>query len=178
MALLDPARYWHVIEQERAADYPAHHHAASPYRTLLRAVDVAAPPAVVYRWLSQLSVAPYSYDWLDNGGRRSPRTLTPEADRVAVGQHLMSLFRVVEFEPDRHLTMVSLPRASTIFGELALTYQATDRNRIATDRLHRRDHPHLARPHAHRPADGRRPDHDASAVAQLQGAGRRSVRAS
>jgi hypothetical protein len=70
-----------------------------------RAVTVGAPAAVLYRWLCQLRVAPYSYDWIDNGGRRSPRTLTPGLERLAVGDPVMTIFELIAFEPDRHLTM-------------------------------------------------------------------------
>ncbi len=125
MALLDFARSWHATPAERAADYPAHRYATAPYRSLLRAVDIAAPPAVVYRWLCQLKVAPYSYDWIDNPGRRSPRTLTPGVDRLAVGERVMTIFRLVEFVPDRQLTVVARSRARAVFGPLAITYQVS-----------------------------------------------------
>jgi hypothetical protein len=92
---------------------------------MLRAVDIAAPPPVVFRWLCQLKVAPYSYDWIDNGGRRSPRTLTPGVEHVVVGERLQQIFQIVEFQPDRHLTVAILPRAGTVFGPLVLTYQVT-----------------------------------------------------
>jgi hypothetical protein len=118
-------QFWNVTEAEIAADYPAHRYAVQPYRTLIRAVDVEAAPAVVFRWLCQLKVAPYSYDWVDNWGRRSPRELTPGLEQLAVGQQMM-IFRLVEFEPDRHLTLVILPAAARWFGQIALTYQVED----------------------------------------------------
>jgi hypothetical protein len=70
-----------------------------------RAVTVAAPAAVLYRWLCQLRVAPYSYDWIDNGGRRSPPILTPGLERLTLGDPVMTIFELIAFEPDRHLTM-------------------------------------------------------------------------
>lgn len=59
------------IERPLACDaYVAH-----PSLTAWRGVTVAAPALHVWAWIGQIRVAPYSYDWLDNGGRRSPRHL-------------------------------------------------------------------------------------------------------
>src|SRR5215207_3591766 len=84
---------------------------------LHRAVDVAAPAAVTFRWLCQLRVAPYSYDLLDNRGRRSPRTLTPGLDELAVGQRVCRIFRLESFTPGSLLTL-------RLTGTVALTYAA------------------------------------------------------
>ncbi|MCU1592715.1 MAG: hypothetical protein JWO12_107, partial [Frankiales bacterium] len=69
------------------------------------AVDVAASAADTYRWLCQLKVAPYSYDWIDNLGRRSPRTLTPGADVFEVGDRFVAGFRVAAFVPGESITI-------------------------------------------------------------------------
>ncbi len=124
VGLLDFAYHWNTTAAERDTEHPAHRYARPPYRTLVRAVDIAAPPAVVYRWLCQLTVAPYSYDWLDNAGRRSPRQLTPGAEKLSVGQRLM-IARIVEFQADRQIVGVSMPGASALFGRIALSYRVT-----------------------------------------------------
>jgi hypothetical protein len=110
---------WGSTEVERAAPFPCDELMADPPLTLYRAVDVAAPAAVVFRWLCQLRVAPYSYDWIDNFGRRSPRRLTPGIDELAVGQVLMTIFQIAEFEPGRSITATS---DSRVFGHMAVTY--------------------------------------------------------
>jgi len=80
---------------------------------------------VVYRWLCQLRAAPYSYDWIDNRGRRSPRTLTAGLDQLAEGQRVMTIFRLASFAWGDHLTL-DLPeggRGERAFGRLWVTYR-------------------------------------------------------
>jgi hypothetical protein len=91
---------------------------------LYRGVTVHAPVAVVFRWLCQLRVAPYSYDWIDNWGRQSPRHLIPELENLAIGQTVCTIFDLVDFERDRHLTIRIKPDspASKAFGDVAVTY--------------------------------------------------------
>ncbi len=120
----DHARYWNVTGAEREAGYPCDPYAEPAYEPVLRAVDVDAPAAAVFRWLCQLKVAPYSYDLLDNLGRRSPRELTPGAERLGRGQRFL-IFELVDFEPDRHLTGLTFPAARLIFGPIAGTYLVT-----------------------------------------------------
>lgn len=87
--------------------------------TLYRAIDVEAPAAVTYRWICQIRVAPYSYDTLDNWGRRSPQELIPGLEHVEVGQRWMEIFRLEAFEPGRSITLSS---KGPVFGLVAITY--------------------------------------------------------
>jgi hypothetical protein len=120
------AHDWGSTPAERAMPFACDRHLADAHDALFRAVDVDAPPAVTFRWLCQLRAAPYSYDWIDNFGRTSPRTLTPGLERLAVGQTVMTIFELVEFETDRQLTLV-LRRGRAVFGDIALTYLVTSR---------------------------------------------------
>ena len=114
------AHEWGSTPTDRAMDFACDRWLDQPDDVMYRAVDVAASPPTVFRWLCQLRVAPYSYDWIDNWGRESPRTLTPGVDELAVGQRVM-IFELVEFERDRHLTLV-LRDGRGLFGDVAITY--------------------------------------------------------
>jgi hypothetical protein len=109
--------------EERARFFPCDRYVPEARHEYFRAVTVDAPVAVLFRWLCQLKAAPYSYDWIDNFGRTSPRNLTPGAEHLVSGQRVMTIFRLAEFEQDRHLTLLlSTPRAVRIFGNIAVSY--------------------------------------------------------
>ena len=69
-------------------------------------------------------MAPYSYDLVDNLGRRSPRTLTPGADELVLGQTMAKVFRLTSFEAPHQWTGVTTPRGARLFGPVAMTYAA------------------------------------------------------
>ena len=123
---------WGSTAAERAASLPCDRLLADPDDVLHRAVDVAAPVPVLFRWLCQLRVAPYSYDWIDNFGRRSPRRLVPGLEQLAAGQRVMRIFRLADYEVDRHLTLVlDDPLGRRVFGEIAGTYHVAPGERGA-----------------------------------------------
>jgi hypothetical protein len=99
-----------------------------------RAVSVDADPATVFRWLCQLRIAPYSYDLIDNFGRRSPRALTPGADDLEAGQRVMTIFRLTSFERDRHITIARRKWIAVTYaitpGRLLMRIRAHDRSRL------------------------------------------------
>jgi hypothetical protein len=80
---------------------------------LHRAVSVNAPVALVFRWLCQLKLAPYSYDAIDNLGRTSPRELVAGTEQLDVGQRFMLIFSLASYAHDQHITLHSRRTAVT-----------------------------------------------------------------
>lgn len=100
---------WGVTDAEVAADYPCDLLVPGAELQVWRGVSVSAPPERVWPWLCQVQVAPYSYDWIDNLGRRSPRTLLGRPDPLP-GQPFsrvggrFPVGRVLAVQHERHLT--------------------------------------------------------------------------
>ena len=99
---------WGVSESETLRSYPCDDFVASPTMQAWRGVRVEAPAEAVWPWVAQVRLAPYSYDWLDNRGRRSPRDLVglPEPQ---VGDNFTTaggreLGRIVSVDPGKQLT--------------------------------------------------------------------------
>jgi hypothetical protein len=131
VACTDLVGTWGSTPEERTDSYPCDALVERPDLVVFRAVDVAAPAATTFRWICQLRVAPYSYDWIDNLGRRSPRELTDGLEHLEPGQRVATIFRLVSFEADRSITIDS---TTPLFGRVAITYRvlpvAPDRCRI------------------------------------------------
>jgi hypothetical protein len=99
---------WGVADSEATRSYPCDDFVVSPVLQAWRGVRVEAPAAAVWPWVGQVRLAPYSYDWIDNLGRRSPRHLVGlpeprvgEAFTTAGGR---KLGRIVSVDPGRQLT--------------------------------------------------------------------------
>lgn len=111
---------WGATPAEAARAYPADDLVAG--RPMTRAVAVAAPTPVLWRWLCQIAVAPYSYDLVDNLGRRSPRELTPGAEHLEPGQPMAVVFRLTSYVDGHQWTAVT--RRSRLLGTTSITYAA------------------------------------------------------
>jgi len=115
---------WGTEPRERRLAFPCDELILQPDAMLYRGVTIKASPEIVFRWLCQMRAAPYSYDWIDNLGKQSPRELTPGLDNLAIGQDVMSIFNLVGFEQGRHLTIRLKPRSSAAktFGDIGVSY--------------------------------------------------------
>ena len=122
--MLNLPQNWGTLAEERSLTFSCDRLLTRPDATLYRGLTVSASPQIVFRWLCQMRVAPYSYDWLDNNGRQSPRELVPGLDNLAVGQDVMRIFSLIDFIPDQELTIrVKVgTKATRVFGDIVCSY--------------------------------------------------------
>jgi hypothetical protein len=73
---------WGVTHEEIALRYPCDDLVPDPAFRAWRGVTARAKPDLVWQWVAQIRLAPYSYDWIDNLGRRSPQELRGLPDPV------------------------------------------------------------------------------------------------
>lgn len=99
--------FWGTTPEERVIVYPCDGiiPETNPNCSFFRGVTIESQPEIIFRWLCQMRVAPYSYDWIDNSCCRSPQTLTEGLDKLAPGQTFMQLFELADFEYGKHLTL-------------------------------------------------------------------------
>jgi hypothetical protein len=99
---------WGVSDSEIARSYPCDEFLTSPTLQAWRGVGVEAPTEAVWPWVAQIRLAPYSYDWIDNRGRRSPRELKglpePEVGEPFTTAGGRQLGRIVAVDPGKQLT--------------------------------------------------------------------------
>ena len=99
---------WGVTAAEVARHYPCDDVVIAPNLRAWRGVTVQAPPSTVWAWVTQIQLAPYSYDLLDNLGRRSPQRLL-DLPTPRPGQHFTRTAdrpqgRLLSLEPGVHYT--------------------------------------------------------------------------
>ncbi len=99
---------WGVTAAEIERHYPCDDLVPAPVLQAWRGVTVHAPPDRVWPWVGQIRLAPYSYDWIDNLGRRSPRELR-DLPEPKPGEHFTAvggrpLGRILDVQPGESLT--------------------------------------------------------------------------
>jgi hypothetical protein len=103
---------WGVHDSETTLHYECDDFATEPALEAWRGVTVDAPAAAVWPWLGQIRVAPYSYDWIDNGGRRAPRAVLglpePRVGKAFTASAGRPLGRIVAVQPGTSLTATIL----------------------------------------------------------------------
>lgn len=115
---------WGTKPHERLLNFPCDHFIQRFDDTYYRGITIRARPEIIFRWLCQMRIAPYSYDWIDNSGRKSPQAWVPETDKLAIDQEVMKIFKLVHFERNNSLTVCINESTSwyRIFGDVAISY--------------------------------------------------------
>jgi hypothetical protein len=100
---------WGVTQAETMLRYPCDDLVPNPVLQVWRGVTVRARPEHAWSWVAQIRLAPYSYDWIDNFGRRSPQNLRGLPEPV-VGESFTAALggrrfgRIVAVKSRKHLT--------------------------------------------------------------------------
>jgi hypothetical protein len=100
---------WGVTDAEAARHYPCDDIVSDPGLSAWRGVTVRASADRVWPWVGQIRLAPYSYDWIDNLGRRSPDELR-DLPEPTVGEHFTTAMggrrfgRILAVRPGVELT--------------------------------------------------------------------------
>ena len=99
---------WGVTDAEVARSFPCDEWGTTSTLTAWRGITVNAPAEQLWPWVKQVRLAPYSYDWLDNLGRRSPQTLVdlpePRAGDPFTRAGGRSIGRVLSVDAPNQLT--------------------------------------------------------------------------
>ena len=66
-------------------------------RELLRCIEICANTSDIFVWLTQMRIAPYSYDFIDNRCRKSPDYVIENLPPLKVNTHFLLSFHIFEF---------------------------------------------------------------------------------
>ena len=73
-------------------------------RELLRHIAIRAGASDVYSWIKQFRIAPYSYDFLDNRGSKSPGYIIDNLPPLKINAHFLLAFHIFRFEENIFIT--------------------------------------------------------------------------
>lgn len=115
--------HWGATSEEALEPFPGADLIPGGTRGGTMAVTIDAPPSAVWPWLVQMGYGRagwYSWDWLDNFGRKCADTIHPEWQDVKVGDFLAGpqvsalerkAWQVAALEPERFLGLRAHPGA-------------------------------------------------------------------
>jgi hypothetical protein len=105
---------WGATDEDVRQVYPGAELIPGGIRGATNAITIEAPVTKVWPWLVQMGVDRagwYSWDRLDNFGRRSAESIHPEWQQISLGDHLTSKpdgsewWEVAALEPERFLAL-------------------------------------------------------------------------
>lgn len=73
-------------------------------KELFRHIEILAGASDIYVWLKQLRIAPYSYDFLDNRGIKSPGFIVENLPPLKISSHFLLAFHIYGFEENKYIS--------------------------------------------------------------------------
>lgn len=116
------------LRDEKQRPMPGDPLVPNPMGMLTNGVTIRASPTNVWPWIVQIGSGRagwYSYDWIDNGGRASAKSILPEHQQLAPGDIVPAIpgmtdaFCVAAVEPPVHL-ILTVPDAK---GGIQVSYE-------------------------------------------------------
>jgi len=104
-------QYWGATEEEIESSVIGDDLCSDATLVATRSITIAAPPEKVFPWIRQMGFGRagwYSYDWLDNLGRKSATTIHDEWQSVFAGDKVPSgpiSFTATIVEAPRHFVL-------------------------------------------------------------------------
>ncbi len=128
--MLTTHKMWGIESHENELAFPCDQFVNFFDDIYYRGITICAKPENIFRWLCQMRIAPYSYDWIDNLGRKSPSKLTSGADKLKTGQNVMTIFELIDFVQNKYLTIRTKKNQvkSTTFGSAVISYVIIQKN--------------------------------------------------
>ncbi|MBU1056352.1 MAG: hypothetical protein KKC46_21370 [Proteobacteria bacterium] len=122
---------WGATPDELLLQFPCDRFVQKPYTAYYRGITINASAKTLFPWLCQMRVAPYSYDWIDNFGRQSPQKLILGLDNLVIGQNLMFIFELIDFEQNRYITLRLKPNkiGFRVLGDCLVSYLIVSQGR-------------------------------------------------
>lgn len=116
---------WGILPGEESLPFPCDTMAGTFDGTYFRGITIQSTPSIIFQWLIQMRLAPYSYDWINNLGRTSPRQILKDQSDLQIGQTMMHIFEVAQFNPPHDLTLrvKSNSFGKFLFGDILLSYR-------------------------------------------------------
>ena len=111
-------RTMRATQSERTRVLPGDEIIANPIGSVTDAITIRRPPKEVWPWLVQMGAGRagwYSYDFIDNGGRRSADRIIPEFQTITVGDLFPATpgatdaFMLMGYDSDRSLILAWVP---------------------------------------------------------------------
>lgn len=105
-------------------------------RELVRHIEIQAGASDIYIWLKQLRVAPYSFDLLDNRGRKSPDYIIENLPPLKVNSHFLLAFHIYSFEENKYIAgrfcVPVNPPVNRYMREMYVEYMITEQETTST----------------------------------------------